>query len=171
MNPMPVGYNHGSRLIQRVSGDRRGVPHHPRPSFHEAASLDRQYPRTVMIRTVLVVEDTDVCRDALEVAFMKLHNLSVRCVATAEEALAYLDAAEVSALVTDLHLPNMDGFELIQKIRSQPDRALLPILMISGDSDPLTPARAIDLGADAYFPKPYSPIEVRDKLEQLINAS
>ena len=124
-----------------------------------------------MIHTVLLVEDTDVCRDALEVALMKVRNLAVRCVATAEEALAYLEAAKVSALVTDLNLPKMDGFELIAAIRSHPGRSLLPIIVISGDSDPLTPARALSLGADAYFPKPYSPHEVRDKLEQLIHVS
>jgi two-component system, chemotaxis family, chemotaxis protein CheY len=65
----------------------------------------------------------------------------------------------------------MDGFDLIEAVRANPDHATLPILVISGDSDPRTPARLTRLGANAYFPKPYSPAEVRSRLEQLIDAS
>jgi DNA-binding response OmpR family regulator len=122
-----------------------------------------------MTRTVLIVEDVDVCRDALELAFMQVPHLAIRSVATAEEALRCLDSNVFCALVTDVHLPRMDGFELIQKIRAESRHAPLPILVISGDTDPRTQARLMSLGADAYFSKPYSPAEVRHKLEQLID--
>jgi DNA-binding response OmpR family regulator len=124
-----------------------------------------------MTRTVLIVEDTDLCLDALEVALTQMPGVRVRTVGTAEQALRCLAEDDFCALVTDLHLPHMDGFELIQAVRSQPQRSSLPILVISGDSDPRTPARLAGLGANAYFPKPYSPAEVRSRLEQLIDAS
>ena len=124
-----------------------------------------------MTRTVLIVEDTDFCRDALELALTRVPGVAVRSVATAEEALQCIASGEVCALVTDLNLPRMTGFDLIETVRSQPRPSPLPILVISGDTDPRTPGRLAGLGADAYFPKPYSPAEVRDKLEQLINAS
>src|SRR5580704_11380581 len=122
-----------------------------------------------MTRNVLIVEDTELCRDTLEVALMKLPNMAVQSVTTAEEALEWLDANEACALVTDLHLPLMNGFELIEAVRGRPWRASLPILVISGDSDPRVPTRLAKLGANAFFTKPYSPTEVRHKLEQLIN--
>jgi len=122
-----------------------------------------------MARTVLIVEDTEPSRDTLEVALMRVPGLAVRSVATAEEALPYLAGDEVCALVTDLHLPQMDGFELIRAVRSQPRSVPLPILVISGDTDPRTVARLADLGANAYFSKPYSPAEVRQRLEQLLD--
>jgi DNA-binding response OmpR family regulator len=124
-----------------------------------------------MTGTVLIVEDTEPCRDTLEVALMRVPGLAVRSVATAEEALHCLATDEVCALVTDLHLPQMDGFELIRAIRSRPESAALPILVISGDNDPHTMARLAGLGANAYFSKPYSPAEVRRKLEQLLNGN
>jgi CheY-like chemotaxis protein len=124
-----------------------------------------------MNRIVLIVEDTEACRDTLEVALMKLPNLAVRSVTTAEEALLCMAGNEVCALVTDIHLPRMDGYQLIEAVRSQPRRVSLPILVISGDSDPLMPARLAGLGANAYFSKPYSPAAVRNKLEQLLSAS
>jgi DNA-binding response OmpR family regulator len=124
-----------------------------------------------MTRNVLIVEDTELCRDTLEVALMKLPNMAVQSVTTAEEALEWLDANEACALVTDLHLPLMNGFELIEAVRGRPWRASLPILVISGDSDPRIPTQVAKLGANAFFSKPYSPAEVRHKLEQLIDAA
>ena len=129
-----------------------------------------------MTRTVLIVEDTDLCRETLEVALMGVPGLSLRSVETAEEALALLAQEPVCALITDLHLQSrreaaMDGFELIATVRSLPHAAALPILVISGDSAPHTAARVEELGANAFFAKPYSPAAVRNKLEQLIHAS
>ncbi|MDP9114673.1 MAG: response regulator [Acidobacteriota bacterium] len=128
-----------------------------------------------MPRTVLIVEDTDLGLDALEVALDRMPGVGLRIVRTAEEALHCLGqdhaAEDICAVITDLHLPSMDGFELIEALRSCPERGTLPILVISGDSDPRTPSRLKALGADAYFQKPFSPLEVRNRLEQLIYAS
>jgi len=124
-----------------------------------------------MTRTVLVVEDTDLGRDVIEAALMRVPDVRIRTVATAEDALRCLAEDDICALVTDLHLPHMDGFELIEAVRAHPRRSTLPILVISGDSDPRTPARLAGLGANAYFSKPYSPAEVRSRLEQLLDAS
>ena len=124
-----------------------------------------------MNRIVLIVEDSEACRDTLEVALMKLPDLAIRSVTTAEEALQCIAGNEVCAVVTDLHLPRMDGYQLIKVVRSQPKRVSLPILVISGDSDPAIPARLAGLGANAYFSKPYSPSAVRNKLKQLLGAS
>ena len=123
-----------------------------------------------MPRTVLVVEDTEIGQDTLELALAPVPDVAVHMVKTAEEALLRL-GDDVCALVTDLNLPRMDGFELIETVRSQPARRALPILVISGNSDPDTPSRVVALGADAYFPKPFSPAEVRSRLEELIHAS
>jgi CheY-like chemotaxis protein len=122
-----------------------------------------------MTRSVLIVEDVETCRDTLEVALMKVPNLSVRSVTTAEEALQWLAANHVSALVTDLRLPRMDGFALIEAVRAR--LGSLPIVVISGDTDPKIPAHVAGLGVNAYFAKPYSPAEVLNKLEELIGAS
>jgi two-component system, chemotaxis family, chemotaxis protein CheY len=129
-----------------------------------------------MTRTVLIVEDTDLCRDALELSLTRIPGLAVKIVGTAEEALRQLGTdslheGDICALVTDLHLPAMDGFELIEAVRALPGRAGFPIVVISGDSDPRTPARLAGLGASAYFTKPYSPSEVRSKLERLLDAN
>ena len=119
----------------------------------------------------MIVEDAETCRDTLEVALMELPDLAVQSVTSGEEALRRLAGEEVCALVTDLHLPEMDGYELIEAVRSRLKCAGMPILVISGDSDPALPARVTRLGANAYFAKPFSPAAVRHKLVELINGA
>ena len=121
-----------------------------------------------MARTVLVVEDTDLCRETLEIALGGLPGVKVLAVSNAEEALEQAASVELCALVTDLHLPDMSGFELIQSLRSRSRYTGLPVVVTSGDSDPHTQINLAQLGANAYFSKPYSPAEVRGILEQLI---
>ncbi len=124
-----------------------------------------------MIRKVLIVEDIEICAATLEIALLRVPELIVKSASSAEQALRLLSDGDgdIAALITDIHLPRMDGFELIEEVRSQPRFSHLPILVISGDSDPATPGRLRRLGADAYFPKPYSPAEVRQRLEELIH--
>jgi DNA-binding response OmpR family regulator len=119
-----------------------------------------------MPRTILIVEDTEPSRDMLEMALMQLPGIAIRAVATAEEALLCLASNDIAALVTDLNLPRMDGFQLIEAVRAGSD---MPIMVISGDNDPRTLERLVTLGASAYFPKPYSPSQVRQRLEELID--
>jgi two-component system chemotaxis response regulator CheY len=124
---------------------------------------------TRMTRTILIVEDNEACRESLELALAKPPWFAVHAVATAEEALECLAGEDFCALVTDLHLGSTDGFDLIAKVRSHPFHRSLPILVVSGDTDPSTPARVAVIGADAYFSKPYSPAALSRKLEQLVS--
>ncbi len=121
-----------------------------------------------MSRIVLIVEDAETCFATLEIALLRLDSIAVRLV-TAGEALRLLHdpGHGVCALITDLHMPKIDGFELIERIRAT--NATLPIVVVSGDSDPDTPDRVKKLGANAWFPKPYSPGAVRQTLEELIH--
>lgn len=122
---------------------------------------------------MLIVEDAESCATTLEIALLAIPHVSVRVAPTARQALDVLGVTGcgISALVTDLHLPSMDGFELIERVRADSRTAHLPIVVISGDSDPATPERLSRLGANAYFGKPYSPARVRQKVEQLLDAN
>jgi len=120
-------------------------------------------------RTVLIVEDSDTSADTLEIALLSLPDVSVAHAATGRKAWQLIQNQVVAAIVTDLHMPHMDGFELIERVRAAGGAARVPIIVISGDSDPGTPERVRRLGADAYFAKPYSPAAVRETLERLLH--
>jgi CheY-like chemotaxis protein len=122
-----------------------------------------------MQRVVLIVDDTDHLAATLEVALSGLPETEVVPASDGAEALRILDGGvAVCALVTDLRMPRMDGFELIERVRADSRLAGLPIIAVSGDTDPRTPARARGLGADAFFSKPFSPAELRQTLVRLI---
>jgi CheY-like chemotaxis protein len=121
-----------------------------------------------MRRTVLVIDDVDTCASTLELLFYGLRDVEVLTALSAEQAWEILEHAPVSAIVTDLEMREMDGFELIARIRSHPRHRAVPIMVITGSSDPDAPRRAAGLGANAFFTKPYSAGRVREELEQLL---
>ena len=122
--------------------------------------------------TVVIVEDAASWAATLEMAFLAIPDIAVTVLPTAQEALCLLSSGDcaVRAVVTDLNMPRMDGFEFIERIRAEPRHQRLPIIVVSGDTDPRTPERLASIGANAFFPKPYSPAQVRLKLEQLLDA-
>jgi CheY-like chemotaxis protein len=122
--------------------------------------------------SVLIVEDSENSAATLEIAFLGIPGVAVLTVSSAVEALRILDnGASVRAVVTDLNMPRMDGFELIRRIRRHERHSATPIIVVSADTDPDTPHRISQLGVSAFFSKPYSPAQVRRKLEQILNAT
>lgn len=123
-----------------------------------------------MPRIILIVEDSEACAENLQIAFESLPHTETRSVRGVHAALGLMSdhANDIAAVVTDLNMPRRDGFELLSQLRSQPRHRNLPIVMVSGDSDPRLPQRALDAGASAFFTKPYSPSAVRRTLEKLL---
>src|SRR5580765_3625279 len=107
---------------------------------------------------VLIVDDSENSASMLEMAFLGIPDVRVVQAPSGVEALRILDAAAtpVRAVVTDLNMPRMDGFELIRRIRSDMRLRATPIIVVSADTDPDTPGRVAALGVDAFFPKPFS---------------
>ena len=150
------------QVYSRALGDNIGMPVEGE-SYRQAESG----------RAVLIVEDSENSATMLEIAFLGIPGLAVLLASSAVEALRILigGATQVQAIVTDLNMPRMDGFELVRRVRG--DRRLrgTPIIVVSADTDPATPGRIAELGVDAFFAKPFSPAQVRRKLEQLLDAT
>ena len=123
--------------------------------------------------TVLIVDDSPQMAVNLEIALTSGPEFEVRIVSSAKEALAVLNQAGclVDAIITDLEMPRMSGFELIEILRKNPKWASTPIIVSSGTADPDAPARAERLGANAYFAKPYSPMKLRRTLAHLLEGA
>lgn len=120
---------------------------------------------------VLIVEDSENSAAMLEMVLADIPGVSVRLVTSGVEALRVLngDGARFRAVVTDLNMPRMDGFELIRRIRGDRRLCATPIIVVSADTDPDTPRRVAQLGVSAFFSKPFSPAQVRRKVEQLLD--
>lgn len=121
--------------------------------------------------TVLIVDDTQAGVVALELACGSIPGITVRAVRSALDAVKLIEAGgPLCAMITDIRMPVMDGFELIRHFRGDARYRRTPIIVITGDTDPDTPDRAARLGADAFFSKPFSPAAVRQTLKRLLEA-
>jgi CheY-like chemotaxis protein len=124
-------------------------------------------------RSVLVVEDSENNAAMLEIALSHIPGTTILLAASASEAWRILSGAgpSIGAIVTDLNMPRMDGFELIRRIRADGRLSATPVVVVSADTDPGTPERIARLGVSAFFAKPFSPAQVRQKLEQILNGT
>ena len=123
---------------------------------------------------MLVVEDSENSAAMLEIMLSDIPEVTVVLAPSALEAWRILnggDGPAIRAIVTDLNMPRMDGFELIRRVRADGRLAGTPIVVISADTDPATPQRIRQLGVTAFFTKPFSPAEVRRTLEQILNGT
>jgi two-component system OmpR family response regulator len=111
---------------------------------------------TVMQSTVLVVDDDPHIRDLLTFALQKA-GLATREAADGEAALAEIALSAPDLVVLDINMPRMDGIEVCRRIRAQGD---LPVLFLSSRDDEIDRVLGMELGADDYVVKPFSPREV-----------
>ena len=121
--------------------------------------------------TLLIIDDTQTSATALELACEDVPGVEVRAVFSAREAVRLLEREDddVCAVITDVHMPDMDGFQLVEFIRGHARHAAIPVIVVTSDTDPDTPDRMARLGANAYFGKPFSPGAVRRALERLLH--
>lgn len=116
--------------------------------------------------TVLVVED-DVEMNALERELLAVHGLNTLPAYTGAEAIEASIQRKADAILLDVMLPGMDGFETCRRIKSASTSNVPVILITALDSEDCR-QRGLDAGADAYFAKPFDPEELVQALRTLI---
>lgn len=125
-----------------------------------------------MENVILIVEDCSETVAALEIALQQHFSCRVEHASDGAEALRALGRLSPSlfAVVTDLNLPEIDGWNVIAQLRQRTDGSKTPVIAISADPDPQAGARALEAGADAFIGKPYSPLAVCQCLENILHA-
>jgi DNA-binding response OmpR family regulator len=113
---------------------------------------------------VLLVEDDEMISEGV-VSALKRHGFTASAVATAREALDHLKTERPDILVLDLGLPDMDGIELLRKIRKQGHH--LPVLILTARDALANKISGLDTGADDYLTKPFETDELLARLRVL----
>ena len=113
-------------------------------------------PSAAMPRSVLVVDDDPHIRQLLVFAFEKA-GLEVREAGDGEEAMAQVQRAMPDLVVLDINMPRMDGLEVCRRLRATSE---VPVLFLSSRDEEFDRVLGIELGADDYVVKPFSPREV-----------
>ena len=123
---------------------------------------------------VLVVDDNRTNRRILE-GMLKRWEMKSRLVEDGEEALAQLSAAREAGepyglILTDMHMPKMDGFALVERIRQRPELSTATIMMLTSAGHRGDAARCQELGIAAYLLKPIRQSELREAIARVLGA-
>lgn len=103
---------------------------------------------------ILVVDDSPTIRKFMTIA-LKVKGFEIISASDGMEALELLPNTKVDLIITDLNMPNIDGFNLISRIRSNEAYTNTPIIVMSNLSDNEDIERALQLGANSYIIKPF----------------
>jgi two-component system OmpR family response regulator len=120
-----------------------------------------------MARRILIVDDDPHIREVLKFAFAK-SGVETAEAGDGEEALALIGRNPPDLVVLDINMPRMDGLEVCRRLRATSD---LPILFLSSRDDELDRVLGIELGADDYVVKPFSPREVVARAQAILRRS
>ncbi|HVY27583.1 MAG TPA: response regulator [Polyangiaceae bacterium] len=116
---------------------------------------------------ILVVEDQDSIRRMIE-ALVQARGYQVTAVSSGAKAIDVAMTDTPDIVLLDLNLPGQyDGFDVCQKLRSDPSTRLVPVVIISAMDDDESRARATAAGATAYYTKPFSPIALLKEIDRL----
>jgi DNA-binding response OmpR family regulator len=114
--------------------------------------------------TVLLIEDEESIAQLLR-TYLGSHGFRVLWVASGEEALEELERHPVRIVVLDIGLPGMDGFDVCRAIRY---RSKVPLVMLTARDEEADRIVGLEIGADDYVPKPFSPRELTARLKAVL---
>jgi len=117
-----------------------------------------------MAKRILIVEDEKDIRDLLE-HYLKKEGYDVQSAKDGPGGLEKATKEKYDLLILDLMLPMMDGLEVCRKLRSQPGTTAIPIIMLTAKTEETDRIVGLEMGADDYITKPFSPREVLARIK------
>jgi two-component system catabolic regulation response regulator CreB len=120
-----------------------------------------------MTATILLVEDDLAIAENVVLALDR-EGLACRHVALAREALALLRTGGLDLAILDVGLPDGNGFDLCRSVRGFSD---VPVIFLTARSDEIDRVVGLEIGADDYVPKPFSPRELAARVKSILRRS
>lgn len=118
-------------------------------------------------KTVLVVDDEPVLQTIAR-GILAIGGYRVLEAATGEAALAILEEERPAAMLLDIQLPGIDGWEVLRRLRESARLDSLAVILFSANADPAVEARARDEGCRAFVPKPFSVRELLRTVDRVL---
>jgi two-component system alkaline phosphatase synthesis response regulator PhoP/two-component system response regulator VicR len=118
-------------------------------------------------RRILVAEDDPHILRQIEYN-LQTHGYTVETATTGAEALKRLMVSRPDLLITDIMMPEMDGYELVASLRSDEALADLPVIMLTAKSEDADVAQGYNSGTDLYLTKPFNPTELITFVQRIV---
>lgn len=119
------------------------------------------------IAQLLVVEDEEAIRDMLAMA-LEQAGFCVRCAENAQQAQALLDEMPPDLIVLDWMLPGLSGAEWARRLRRDDRYRAIPIILVTARGEEEDKIRGLEIGADDYVTKPFSPRELVARVKAVL---
>ena len=117
---------------------------------------------------ILVVEDHPLIAELVETR-LRIEGMSPVTCPNGIEALEVVAREPVDAVILDVMMPQVDGFEVLRRIRANPMTANLPVIMLTAKSTPADIEKGLALGANYYITKPFSGLDLVRKLRMCLD--
>ncbi len=118
-------------------------------------------------KTVLIVDDSESIREVVNFTLQN-EGYDVLVAVDGEDALQYLDGRPLDIIITDLHMPNVDGIELIRKVRDMDGYKHIPILFLTTESQASKKMEAKQAGATGWIIKPFVPAKLLSAISRVL---
>ncbi len=140
-----------------------------------AADLDRTGPPPYAVpvmashanKKVLIVEDEKDIQQLVKL-YLDKEGFRTYVAGTGTEALQRIKSDRPDLLILDLMLPEIDGIEVCKRVRGAPETATLPIIMLTAKAEEADTVVGLELGADDYVTKPFSPKSLVARVKALL---
>ena len=116
--------------------------------------------------TVLIVDDDEKLREYVRVN-LEMEGYTVREAGSAEDGLGVLDEATPDLVLLDVMMPEVDGWEMLQRVQERHGVGTIPVIMFSGKVDEQGAEEAATRGAQGFIGKPFNPQQLIDQTKQL----
>ena len=117
-----------------------------------------------MVESILMIEDDKGLGDMVA-EYLSSSGFQVEVKPSGVEGLSALERKPFAALILDVMLPDIDGFEVCRRVRADSD---IPILMLTARGEDTDRIVGLELGADDYLPKPFNPRELLARLKAIL---
>jgi two-component system, OmpR family, alkaline phosphatase synthesis response regulator PhoP len=118
-------------------------------------------------KRILVVDDEIYIVHILEFT-LTMEGYEVLTAADGEEALRRLEQDRPDLVVLDIMMPKVDGYEVLRRIRADEESRHLPVILLSAKGRPIDRETGLEIGADDYIVKPFSPRRLLEKIQDLL---
>ena len=121
--------------------------------------------------SILLVDDYEFIRTILERMLQQLGYQNLRMAADGVDALHLLRTRPVDLVITDYHMPEMDGIDLFQSMQQDPVLAKIPVLLISGVPTEKFVTQALAIGIQSTLNKPFRAEQLDQEIQSLLSRS
>ena len=124
-----------------------------------------------MNKKILIAEDEEDILELLSAILGDLEGYEILCARGGEETIRLARVNNPDIILLDIQLPNLNGYEVCKLVKSDPTMSRTKVLMMSGMAQNSDWRKAQEVGADGYIIKPFSSIELVEKIEELLRSN